>query len=249
MDYGYSITDAGRYLIARLLAGDKLVLTRVMVGSGRIPDDVRMAGVKKLYAPVAPATTGNVYADGGVAKMTVEYRSDLNGGLEKGFWLREFGIFADDPSEGEILLLYATLGDFPQYVAPYKKGGGIDVRRFPISIAIGEDRAILADFNASLFMTAEDVKNLYETEISVDIERQIREGIEAHDTSPDAHSGFLKSLNIGVLPRLALAELAEEMDSLVGSVGYRYEKIVTFDTVEGITMTGNWNTSLARVEF
>ena len=128
-------------------------------------------------------------------------------------------------------------------------GGGIDVRRFPISIAIGEDRAILADFNASLFMTAEDVKNLYETEISVDIERQIREGIEAHDTSPDAHSGFLKSLNIGVLPRLALAELAEEMDSLVGSVGYRYEKIVTFDTVEGITMTGNWNTSLARVEF
>ena len=30
--------------------------------------------------------------------MTVEYRSDMNGGLDHGFWIREFGVFAKDPT-------------------------------------------------------------------------------------------------------------------------------------------------------
>ena len=67
----------------------------------------------------------------------VEYRSDLNGGLAEGFWLNEFGVYANDPDNGEILLYYATMGDYPQYVAAYN-GQAVDVRRYPVVIALSE---------------------------------------------------------------------------------------------------------------
>ncbi len=67
----------------------------------------------------------------------MEYRSDLNGGLAEGFWLNEFGVYANDPDNGEILLYYATMGDYPQYVAAYN-GQAVDVRRYPVVIALSE---------------------------------------------------------------------------------------------------------------
>ena len=61
-------------------------------------------------APVAAATSTVPTYDGASVKMIVEYRSDLNGGLDEGFWLNEFGIYAYDPDEGEVLIYYGCLG-------------------------------------------------------------------------------------------------------------------------------------------
>lgn len=161
--YGFAVTDKGRQLIAKLLAGEVMQITRVMFGSGLILAEDDIMALTSLIEPIAPGTSSLPEYKGGVVTMTVEYRSDLNGGLEKGFWLREFGIFANDPDEGEVMIYYATLGEYPQWVSPLGDGTGIDVRRFPISIAIGEDRGVTVDYNTELWLTEEDVLNLFET--------------------------------------------------------------------------------------
>ena len=41
--YGFVVTDSGRELIAKLVAGQQLPISKIMVGSGTIPDDVKPA--------------------------------------------------------------------------------------------------------------------------------------------------------------------------------------------------------------
>ena len=121
MAYGFIITVEGRKLLAKLMAGEQLEITRVMVGSGDVEEGQSPAYFTDLVQPVAQATSTLPVAKEDTVSFVVEYRSDLNGGLQEGFWLKEFGVFARD-EEKEVLLYYATLGDFPQYVTAYKKG-------------------------------------------------------------------------------------------------------------------------------
>ena len=96
--YGCTITKKGRELIAKVLASKTpLTLTRVMMGSGICPDDVFPGDLQDLIEPVAAGTSSTPVYDGDTVHMTVEYRSDMNGGLDHGFWIREFGVFAKTP--------------------------------------------------------------------------------------------------------------------------------------------------------
>lgn len=113
-EYGFFIPSAGRTLIAGLLAGETLEISRVMVGSGKPQSQEDLASLTDLVAPVAQATSTNPLRKGDSVEMVVEYRSDLNGGLSTGFWLNEFGIFAMD-GDDEVMIYYGCLGDFPQW--------------------------------------------------------------------------------------------------------------------------------------
>ncbi len=156
MNAGFTITKAGWGLLAKLLAGSKLEITKVMVGSGKILDGVNPCELTELVQPVALATsTAPVVTDKQVS-FIVEYRSDLNGGLAEGFWLNEFGVYANDTDNGEILLYYATLGDYPQYVAAYS-GSAVDVRRYPVSIGLSECRDVQLGYPAGAMVTAEEL--------------------------------------------------------------------------------------------
>ena len=53
--YGFVVTDSGRELIAKLVAGQQLPISKIMVGSGTIPDDVKPAAMTALVEPVALA--------------------------------------------------------------------------------------------------------------------------------------------------------------------------------------------------
>ncbi len=137
MEAGFTITKQGWHLLAKLLAGDKLEISKIMVGSGKVPEGVNPGEITELVRPVALATSTVPQVADKQVSFIVEYRSDLNGGLAEGFWLNEFGVYANDPDNGEILLYYATMGDYPQYVAAYN-GQAVDVRRYPVVIALSE---------------------------------------------------------------------------------------------------------------
>ena len=93
--------------------------------------------------------------------MTIEYRSDLNGGLKEGFWLREFGVYAKTAETEEILLYYATLGDSPQPVNPLKDGR-VDIRRYPISISLALDLNVQVMYNPGAFVSSADAQKIIE---------------------------------------------------------------------------------------
>ena len=92
--YGFVVTRNGRELIAKLTAGQQLQLSKIMVGTGGVPDFGNPREMEDLSEPVALATSTEPVYDQNTVRMIVEYRSDLNGGLDHGFWLREFGVYA-----------------------------------------------------------------------------------------------------------------------------------------------------------
>ena len=156
MDYGFTITKQGWRLLAELLTGSQLKITKVMVGSGKVPDGVNPSEITELVQPVALATSTVPQGENEHVSFIVEYRSDLNGGLQEGFWLNEFGVYANDPDGEEILLYYATMGDYPQYVAAYN-GQAVDVRRYPVSIALSADPEVNLNYPAGAWVMSEEL--------------------------------------------------------------------------------------------
>ena len=163
--YGCTIPRRGRALIAKILAEKMpLKISRIMMGQGVCPPDVFPGDLEDLVEPVAAGTSTEPTYDGDTVHMMVEYRSDLNGGLDRGFWIREFGVFAKDLDGSEVMLYYGTLGDYPQWVSAYSEQG-LDTRRYPVDITIGEGATVIIDYSPEAFMTSEDVKGLCTTTI------------------------------------------------------------------------------------
>ncbi len=163
--YGGTITVKGRDLITSLIAGETIEFTRIVVGSGEMPEGVEPIDMEALVEPVAEATSTVPTVENGVLSLVVEYRNDMNGGLKTGFWLREFGIFARTTNSEEILLYYATLGDSPQPVNAYQDNR-IDIRRYPVTIALEVDADIQVTYNPGAFITAEEAAQLIQSMVS-----------------------------------------------------------------------------------
>lgn len=191
--YGGTITVAGRDLITTLIAGQTIELTRIVVGSGSMPEGVEPIDMTDLVAPVAEATSTTPTVENNVLSLVVEYRNDLNGGLEEGFWLREFGIYARTEESEEILLYYATLGDSPQPVSAFD-GSRVDIRRYPVTIALALDANVEVSYNPGAFLTAEDAQELISAMISQQLGATIEQAIANHDSDPNAHAALMAKM-------------------------------------------------------
>lgn len=246
--YGIVLTRRGRELISKLLATKKpLELDSVMVGEGACPDGTFPGELEDLVEPVAAGSSTVPSYERDTIRMTVEYRSDMNGGIGRGFWLKEFGVFAkdpapEDPAKSKVLLIYGCLGDYPQYVSAYD-GERIDTRRFPIAVVVGEGLDIHIDFSPEAFMTAEDVEEYCITVMLPKLQEELRKLIAEHDASVSAHPDLRRTLT-EVDSRLTLIEMMfnKEVNGNPFSV--------TFTDLEGVTLTdGIWNTAASRIEF
>ena len=238
---GFMITVKGRKLLAKLVAGEQLEITRVMVGSGNLGEE-SPAYFDDLIQPVAQATSTEPVAEDGVVSFIVEYRSDLNGGLQHEFWINEFGIFARDGEE-EILLYYATLGDFPQHVMAYKQNGAIDVRRYPVSIAISDEVKVVLAYPALSFMTAEEVRRFLTINLLPEFLLDMNDLIKKHNEDENAHPKLKTLLD---------ADLKARIERLENALFYDIKEnpfLVTFETLNGIVLTkGVWNKNKKRLE-
>ena len=240
--YGFLIPAKGRELIASLLAGDTLTITRCMVGEGAPQEGVEPAELTDLVKPIAQATSTAPIVNRQQVDLTVEYRNDLNGGLENGFYLSEFGIFARGKDGAEVLIYYACLGDYPQYVQPYKEGGAVDVRRFPIAIGVSNTQNVHLDYSADAFLTAENlVEYCNEVVLPLFLE-DVQKRIATHNADPKAHPHILAGLE-DFDARLSLIELQYGTD--VNGNPF----IVTFETLDGVNVQGVWNEQERRIEF
>ena len=158
MFYGFVITEAGNRLLAKMVAGQTLELSGVIMEKGTA-DSADAA--RKLTAPIDPGPAGTSTVPtvkDSTATMTVEYRSDLNGGLAVGFWIGGFAIYARDPDTREnVMVYYGSLGDAKQYVSAYTQGMAPDVRRYQVSITVTAGVEVSLGYPAEAWMTAQDV--------------------------------------------------------------------------------------------
>lgn len=206
--YGGTITVAGRNLITSLMAGETIEFTRVMVGSGKMPEGVEPIDMSDLVNPVTEAVATIPVVEGGILSMTVEYRNDLNGGLQEGFWLNEFGIYAKTDETEEVLLYYATLGDSPQPVNAYQDNR-IDIRRYPVTIALALDAEVEVTYNPGSFMTSAEAIALIETKVPEEVAKAVG----------NIGSAYILDITI---PKTGWAREESDGQEVVGIDDYRY---------------------------
>lgn len=111
---GSLLTNAGRELQAKVLAGTcKLELTRMKLGSGEETSE-QIDTMRDLYDPKASFGISSVTQSGSFCTVTGIL---LTKTIETGFFAKEWGLFANDPDEGEIL--YAiSLDSLPDWIPP-----------------------------------------------------------------------------------------------------------------------------------
>lgn len=239
--YGFIIPAKGMELLTGLLAGDTLTITRCMVGTGQVPAETQPTALTDLVAPIAQATSTQPLVHGQQVDFTIEYRNDLQGGLESGFYLREFGVFARAKDGAEVMIYYGNLGDYPQWVQPYTQGA-VEVRRFPVAIGVSNAPTVILEYNADAFMTAEDVSAYCTTVILPQFLDEAKRLITQHNADPAAHPYILGEVD-QVKSRVALIELQYSTD--VNGNPFR----VTFENLDSVDVQGVWNQPQARIEF
>lgn len=239
--YGFIIPDKGHALLTSLLAGDTLTITRCMVGTGQVPAETQPTALTDLVAPIAQATSTQPLVHGAQVDFTIQYRNDLHGGLENGFYLREFGVFARAKDGAEVMIYYGNLGDHPQWAQPYTQGA-VDVHSFPVAIGVSNAPTVILEYNADAFMTAEDVADYCTVVILPQFLDEARRLIAEHNADPAAHPYILGEVE-QVKSRVALIELQYSTD--VNGNPFR----ATFENLDAVDVAGVWNQNAKRIEF
>ena len=194
-----------------------------------------------LVAPIAQATSTQPLVHGKQVDFTIQYRNDLHGGLENGFYLREFGVFARDKSGTEVMIYYGNLGDYPQWVQPYTQGA-VEVRSFPVAIGVSNAPTVILEYNADAFMTAEDVADYCTVVILPQFLDEARRLIAEHNADPAAHP-YILGITDQLDSRVSLIELQYSTD--VNGNPFR----VTFENLDEVDVQGVWNQNAKRIEF
>ena len=192
MFYGFVITEAGNNLLAEMVAGDKLTITKVVMDKGTAES---AEAARKLTAPIDPGPNGTSTeptVDGAAVNMLVEYRSDLNGGLQDGFWIGGFAVFGKVENGAETMIYYGSLGEQKQYVSAYVEGTAPDVRRYPVSITVTASVEVEVSYPAEAWMTAEEVAAYFNGTLKPELEKSLGGLIGDHNKDPEAHNGALK---------------------------------------------------------
>ena len=192
MFYGFVITEAGNNLLAKMVAGDKLTITKVVMDKGTAES---AEAARKLTAPIDPGPNGTSTVptvEGAAVNILVEYRSDLNGGLQEGFWIGGFAVFGKVENGAETMIYYGSLGEQKQYVSAYVEGTAPDVRRYPVSITGTAGVEVDVSYPAEAWMTAEDVADYFNGTLKPDLEAGLDDLIDKHNKDPNAHNGALK---------------------------------------------------------
>lgn len=192
MFYGFIITEAGNNLLAKMVAGDKLTITKVVMDKGTAES---AEAARKLTAPIDPGPNGTSTVptvEGAAVNMLVEYRSDLNGGLQEGFWIGGFAVFGKVENGAETMIYYGSLGERKQYVSAYVEGTAPDVRRYPVSITVTAGVEVEVSYPAEAWMTAEEVAEYFNGTLKPELEAGLDGLIDKHNKDPNAHNGALK---------------------------------------------------------
>lgn len=156
---GLVLTKKGQLLQAKVGTGVVLALTKMKLGSGVLPNGTSLEDLTDLVTPEQNVgiASKEVLTDQKMCKISATI---TNVGLSAGYYVRELGVFANDPDDGEIL--YAVTSDSaPDYLPP--EGGSTAVsQEFAVYIAASN----ASDVNVSIDSGALATMGYVETAIT-----------------------------------------------------------------------------------
>ncbi|MCP4020942.1 MAG: hypothetical protein GY729_03795 [Desulfobacteraceae bacterium] len=212
---GLVLTNKGSNLIAKAQAGATINFTRIVIGDGELPEGQDLEQLETIF---------NHKLDIGSLYVTVlgngssQVRFVLtNAGVSEAFQIREVGLMAEDPDEGEILYSYANAADRASWVPA---AGGTTPMELQIDLItiVGNATNITVEVGTVIFATKDD--------------------IDDHDNDPGAHAGRLSGQDMAIaLSQLYAPHYAEFelfLDSWTKLFGM--DNVVTSTTAESDTI-------------
>lgn len=140
----FVLTKKGLDLQAKVQAGEKLRLTRVAVGDGLIDDPGEVFEMTNLKGYKHTFPIQDIAKDRGKSSCTIQVVID-NKNITEGFFLREIGIFAQDPEEGEILYCLSNAGKYADFL-PEKEVSDVKVVMHLI-VVVGNAENVVVEIN------------------------------------------------------------------------------------------------------
>lgn len=198
MSFGLiAFTNRGRALQAKAQAGAQLNFTRLAVGDGQLSGQA-IADLTALIHEIKSITlnkfkvlTGGKAVVGGVLS---------NQDIDTGFWLREIGLFAEDPDLGEILYCYGNAGELAEYI-PFPGGAEILEKQLDIVSIVG---------NASNVSATIDQSMVYETPSGA--QEKVDAAVTAHEEKADPHEQYALDADLAALEE-EVGGIADELAS------------------------------------
>lgn len=186
MDYAYKPTTHGRAVMAACMALERpFHITRVVFGSGKVPENVNLADVHELLEYVSDGAVADRRHEDDRFYLTIQYANSVHPEV-KTFLLSEFIVFVEDPvNGGETDLLYGTLGDYRQPVPAYNPAFPPSVFNFPLTLILSDEINVSVSAPAGL-VTYDELVDLLNSRAAgaakLDITIPISGWVEDQDT-------------------------------------------------------------------
>ena len=159
------LTKQGLKLQAKVDAGNAMQLTKCRLGSGTIGSGQQLEDLTELVAPVQTLPIASVtYSDYSHACIISAVTDNSN--VTTGYYLREFGIYAKDPDNGEIL--YAVASDSEPDFIPAKGTSTVISQEIGVALTFANAANVTAAVNTSATATISYV-NTYVTNAVADL--------------------------------------------------------------------------------
>ena len=159
------MTKQGLKLQAKVDAGNAMQLTKCRLGSGTIGSGQQLEDLTELVVPVQTLPIASVtYSDDSHACI-ISAVTD-NSTVTTGYYLREFGIYAKDPDDGEIL--YAVASDSEPDFIPAKGTSTVISQEIGVALTFANAANVTAAVNTSATATISYV-NTYVTNAVADL--------------------------------------------------------------------------------
>ena len=165
---GLTVTRGGMALLSKALVGKLLRFSRVTVGDGFLPEGqdkkkmtepvhfVRDLPIHSITVPTFNNQNGEAQNVGTATIQAVM----TNQGIQQGFFVRELGLFAQDPDTGvEVLYAYGNAGNEADYL-PGENGP--DAVQYLISLVTVVDRAkeVTAVISSGMIFATQEELNM-----------------------------------------------------------------------------------------
>jgi len=138
---GLTVTTQGANLQTKVQAGTTMSFSKIKVGDGTVSSSTTLSSFTALVDSQLEVEIESVTSMG---DGTYRVRGTLtNSSVTTGFFLREIGLFATDPDDGDIMYAYANSGDECDYLPA---GGGSVVVESVIDLitAVGSASSVTA---------------------------------------------------------------------------------------------------------
>ena len=143
-------TTQGLNLMAKLQTGAALEITRAIGSDGHVSADA-LPALTEITAKQTLTLSDAIYKGNGQALLPVTL---YNRGLTEGYPLRQIGIYATDPDDGEVLMLVAQ-SETPDTI-PSEADGPDFVSNFSFHIALGNAGRINVTYSLTDMATKAD---------------------------------------------------------------------------------------------